>query len=299
MPFISRDSTLKIDHDVSRNEYDPDLKQMVFKKKKFNEPLILTDINQAPRSVKDSKMRQYLFHGDMDDEYLAWNCTPWWRVLTQKMDDVNLWRFYSYYREDMTGRKSQLVKGHQQVMHYVPTYDDFVVSNHGITKKFHLPVWLLDIIIADKLVINGAKMTKDKKGSKDTAVEYFVTQDEVDECMQIYEERKQQEKDPEGVVIDIRKQFKEIKQKESAMNANMARVQQASEKSAEKEYLQASHEAEQALNEAKEAKEELLKEKAEIEQTKKQIEKDKAAIAKDKKAMEDLLKEAKKLQAAK
>jgi hypothetical protein len=271
MPFISRDGNLIVEDDVSGWEYDIERKENVYITKSFGDPLQLTSVGDIPTDDRDPKFKHFVFAGEKDPEKKAWKDTPWFRVTTQYMDDENLWRFYSKYRKDITGQLGLMKKGHAQVIRYVPTFDDFQVQEYGDKANFHLPVWMLDIIIADGLIDMGKRYTRDSLGRDDTSATPWVTEAEVQDMMGIYEKRKANEDEDNELVAKIKEKYKEIKVTEKTSLMNTARSQQATEKAAEKERLQAQYEAEKALEEAKAERERLQAEKDEIAKMKQEL----------------------------
>lgn len=271
MPFITRDGGLIIEDDVAGWEYDAEKRENVWVARKFDKPLTLTSVGDIPTDDRDPKFKHYVFAGEKDPEKKAWKDTPWFRVTTQYMDDENLWRFYARYRKDITGQLSLQSKGHQQVIRYVPMFDDFQVQEYGDKANFHLPVWMLDIIVADGLIDIGKKYTRDSLGKNDTGATPWVTDDEVADMLAIYEKRKANEDEDDELVAKIKEKYKDIKAKENIKGANTARKHQAASKANEKERLMAQAKAEEALNQVKEEQEKLKKEKEELSKMKQEM----------------------------
>lgn len=275
---MSRDGNLEIEEDVAGWEYDPEKKQNVWVSRPFEHKLKLTSVGDIPTDERDPKFKHFVFSGEKDPEKKAWKDTPWYRVTTQYMSDEDLWRFYSRYRDDVTGKKSAQKKNHQQVIRYVPTFDDFQVQEYGEKANFHLPVWLLDIIIADGLVDIGKRYTRDSLGKNDKSAIPWVTEEQVQDMLGIYEKRKANEDEDNAEVARIKEKYKELRTKDSTQLMNNGRKQQAAEKAAEKDRIMAQVEAEKALAAVKAEQEKLKAEKDEIAKMKEDLMKEIASL---------------------
>ena len=133
----------------------------------------------------------------------------------------------------MTGASLKRDKNHEASIVYVPSIDDFQVTEFGAKKGFHMPVWLLDIIIADGLFDSGKLRTRDNSEVR------WANDSECSEMLRAYEIRKGREDEDTELLNSIKDEYKNMRIKERAKNLNNSRSHSATESRFEKERIMA------------------------------------------------------------
>lgn len=263
MAFITQVGNLIIDEDTHcyKSRYNDITKksELEWVEKDFANELVLTNVGDLVFDEEHQAFIDRVFWGRIDRNGGYFLETPWYRIMTQKMDDVALWRFYKRWRDDVKGVLSQRFKGHSQTVYYIPHVDDFQVVEYGPKANFHFPVWFLDIIIADGLIERYKNMSKPNQDGV-----RWITDDGVEQLYRIYEARKRKENEPEtDAVKAIQDDFTKLKNKERAAVARIGKKESVMEKRYDSEIRMEQFKAEQLLDEGEES---VLMTKEEAEQ---------------------------------
>ena len=270
MPFISPVGNLEIADDVSRLVFDSDLQKHVFVEKEFDDALTLTDQGAYTYDAKTDNHIQHVFEGEPLKDMFCFKESHMWRVMTQNFlekdeddkiigpCDVSWWRFYRKYRDSLTGRMAKKFPNYQELVKYVPSYDDFQVVKYGPKANFHFPVWILEMMKADGILARFKNSTR--PGSRGQV--RYCTDEQLEEMLDILEERKNYE----GVESPFMEDFKKMKKKEAVQKSNSARKRQNAMKKLERDMLN-----EQGAVDQK-AEEEAAKKKAQEEKKAKELE---------------------------
>ena len=250
MPIITKVANLKIEEDVSRYraQYNPDKRiiENVWDQKDFEDELILTDISKFTFNPADKIYDEMVYDGEPDTAGGFWKGDWWWRVMTNRFPDrdISFWRFYKRFRGQLTGELQRRVKDFSQTVFYVPDLRDFQVQNYGRHANFHFPLWFLDMLIADKVMEEGLRVTK--IGTKNPPIPY-VSKEEYEEMLEVYRARKEEEEPQSPILQEIKSQYADLVKETNSIPAKIGNKRHHVEKKAAKEIAKGQFDAENKI----------------------------------------------------
>ncbi len=276
MPYVSESGNVQIADDITKLRLDSKTREWKEVVGAYDKPLTLTCRADYSFDRDSQNHVQYVFDGEPMKDMFCFKERGYYRVLTQnfvkKDEDGEIegvcneswWRFYSKYRDSLTGRKARLVPNFIEQVIYVPAFEDFEQqSPYGDKAFFHFPVWVLEMMKADGIFERFKGITKINNGKV-----RYVTDDQIEKMMIILDQRKAEAKlaDDEEEYLQ---RFKKIKRDESSKKATAARQKNAQLAQQDKLMRLAQSKAEEKLDDEwaklEAEKEKLRKEKEELE----------------------------------
>lgn len=213
MPFISNSGRHVLSQDAKLTKFNPQTGKadLVFRQGKYNKPLQLTNggdfVFNSPRSWEYNEL---IYDGSFNIERKYWETDVIYRVTTNRMKTDELIRFYKFFRQlyiyPVTEEGGNISQALRNDLKYIPDFMDAEVKRTGTTKRLHLPVWLLTLLMNDGF-INSSIL---KPSVRQVNAKCFESSDDYKEFLNILEDRKEEWlKIPEKELALIKELYKE------------------------------------------------------------------------------------------
>jgi len=198
MPFVTTQGGLVITDDIIRDETDHKTGQVVKKGNGFL-PLQIAFGAHCDYNPNSTHFKKTVRRGNPNYRERHWvnGENPVWRIPHEDFSEEDQQRLVDFF-------KRNVAKGNR-ALHYEPDFEDIEVRQYGRGAGFHMPVWMIEDLIASNAFDNALR--ESIVASRDPQNEKKLDQEGYDLMMTAFKARKEEEGDT--LIGGIRKRLRD------------------------------------------------------------------------------------------